>query len=228
MSRNALVARATLIVMVGFLMSKVAGIVRQLAIARVFGTSGELDAYFAAFTAPDLIFMLISGGALATAFIPIFSEYLNQKDESRAEAWQMASNVLTVSVLLSRAGGAAGGLRGPLDRDAAGSARLRARQPGADRRPDAAYPRVHNHLQLERAGDGRAAHPSALSAARLRPALLQPWHHRGGAAHRAPLARRAAGPRAGLGLDHRGGAAPGHPGSRADLPSRAAAPPSWT
>ncbi len=101
MSRNSLVARAALIVMVGFLLSKVAGIVRQLAIARVFGTSGVLDAYFAAFTAPDLIFMLISGGALATAFIPIFSEYLNQEGTERDAAWRMASNVLTVTLLLS-------------------------------------------------------------------------------------------------------------------------------
>lgn len=101
MSRNTLLARAAVIVMVGFLLSKVTGIVRQQIIAHQFGTSGQLDAYFAAFTAPDLIFMLISGGALATAFIPIFSEYLNQESHEREVAWRMASNVLTVSLSLA-------------------------------------------------------------------------------------------------------------------------------
>ncbi|MGH2544620.1 MAG: lipid II flippase MurJ, partial [Ardenticatenaceae bacterium] len=101
MSRNTFLARAALIVMVGFLLAKVAGIARQLAITYSFGTSGTMDAYFAAFTAPDLIFTLISGGALATAFIPIFSEYLNKEQSDRATAWRMASNVLTVSLGLS-------------------------------------------------------------------------------------------------------------------------------
>ncbi|MDQ4076476.1 MAG: murein biosynthesis integral membrane protein MurJ [Chloroflexota bacterium] len=113
MSRNSLVARAAIIVMVGFLLSKVAGVVRQLAIAHVFGTSGMLDAYFAAFTAPDLIFMLISGGALATAFIPVFSEYLNQEGADREAAWRMASNVLTVSLTLSTLVAAVVGLLAP-------------------------------------------------------------------------------------------------------------------
>ena len=94
------VARAAVIVMVGFLLAKVAGLARQWVIAYVFGTTAQLDAYFAAFTAPDLIFMLISGGALATAFIPVFAEYLNQDQYERSEAWRMASNVLTVTLLL--------------------------------------------------------------------------------------------------------------------------------
>ena len=95
------VARAAVIVMAGFLLAKIAGLARQWVIAYVFGTTAQLDAYFAAFTAPDLIFMLISGGALATAFIPVFAEYLNQEQHERSEAWRMASNVLTVTLLLS-------------------------------------------------------------------------------------------------------------------------------
>ncbi|MBA3534552.1 MAG: murein biosynthesis integral membrane protein MurJ [Ardenticatenales bacterium] len=101
-SRNSRVARAAIIVMAGFLASKVAGLVRQLVIARVFGATGALDAYFAAFTAPDIIFTLISGGALATAFIPVFSDYTNSEEPSAKEAaWRMASNILTVTFALS-------------------------------------------------------------------------------------------------------------------------------
>ncbi|MCB9127759.1 MAG: murein biosynthesis integral membrane protein MurJ [Ardenticatenales bacterium] len=100
MSRNSFLARAALIVMVGFLLAKVTAIGRQLIIASAFGATASMDAYFAAFTAPDLIFMLISGGALSAAFIPVFSEYLN-RNADRDEAWRMASNVLTVSFILS-------------------------------------------------------------------------------------------------------------------------------
>src|SRR5688572_20670242 len=95
------ILRAAVVVMFGFLFAKVTALVRQQVIARAIGASGEADAYFAAFTAPDLIFMLISGGALATAFIPVFSEYLSNSEDQRAAAWRMASNVLTVSLLLS-------------------------------------------------------------------------------------------------------------------------------
>lgn len=95
------ILRAAVVVMFGFLLAKVTALVRQQVIARAIGASGEADAYFAAFTAPDLIFMLISGGALATAFIPIFSEYLSNSEKQRDAAWRMASNVLTVSLGLS-------------------------------------------------------------------------------------------------------------------------------
>jgi putative peptidoglycan lipid II flippase len=95
------ILRAAFIVMIGFGLAKVTALFRQRIIAGVIGASGEADAYFAAFTAPDLIFMLISGGALATAFIPIFSEYISKGEEQRAAAWRMASNVLTVSLLIS-------------------------------------------------------------------------------------------------------------------------------
>jgi putative peptidoglycan lipid II flippase len=65
MTSNSRVVRATIVVMVGFLLAKITGIGRQVIVAGAFGTDGTLDAYFAAFTAPDIIFTLISGGALA-------------------------------------------------------------------------------------------------------------------------------------------------------------------
>jgi putative peptidoglycan lipid II flippase len=104
MNSNSRVARAAIIVMVGFLLAKVAGIARQMIIARTFGTDGTLDAYFAAFTAPDIIFMLISGGALATAFIPVLAGYVSRNDGGATDeqgAWRVASNVLTVTFSLS-------------------------------------------------------------------------------------------------------------------------------
>lgn len=57
---------------------------------------------YADFQLPDLLFTLIAGGALVTAFLPVFTEYLTQDDE--AGAWELASAVtnlvfLTTAVL---------------------------------------------------------------------------------------------------------------------------------
>ena len=56
------IARATGVVMVGFLLSNVIGLARQILILRTFGAGAELDAYFAAFRLPSLLFNLAAGG----------------------------------------------------------------------------------------------------------------------------------------------------------------------
>src|SRR5512139_1478274 len=67
---------SALIVSAGFAAAKFAGVVDDFIVARVFGAGRELDAYYAAFGLPDLLFTLIAGGALASAFIPVFTGYL--------------------------------------------------------------------------------------------------------------------------------------------------------
>ena len=59
------VAKSTIIVGLFFALEKVLGFIRQVIIARTFGLSSELDAFNAANNLPDLLFALISGGALA-------------------------------------------------------------------------------------------------------------------------------------------------------------------
>ncbi len=88
------ISRSSLIVMGGFIISKIIGIVRQSVIARTFGASDMLDAYYAAFKLPDLLVTLVAGGAIATTFIPVFSEYIAKGDTERA--WRLASAVLNV------------------------------------------------------------------------------------------------------------------------------------
>ncbi|MFW5696214.1 MAG: murein biosynthesis integral membrane protein MurJ, partial [Phototrophicaceae bacterium] len=72
-------------------------------IADAFGVGAEWDAFVTANRVPELIFTLIAGGALAHAFIPIFSSYLARED--RDSAWQLASHVIntifSVTVLVS-------------------------------------------------------------------------------------------------------------------------------
>ncbi|MEN8172072.1 MAG: murein biosynthesis integral membrane protein MurJ [Chloroflexota bacterium] len=85
------VARSTLIISIFFGLEKVLGFVRQTIISRTFGRSLALDAYNAANNIPDMLFALISGGALAMALIPVLSEYLETK--GRPQAWDLFSRI---------------------------------------------------------------------------------------------------------------------------------------
>jgi putative peptidoglycan lipid II flippase len=80
--------------MVAYGISRVLGLGREMIIGNQFGTSRALDAYLAAFRIPDLIFQLIAGGALASAFIPTFTGYLTQGDER--QAWRLASSIINI------------------------------------------------------------------------------------------------------------------------------------
>jgi len=72
------IARAAGTVMAAFVASHALGLARDMILARQFGTGPELGAYLAAFRVPDLIFYLVAGGALGSAFIPTFASYLAQ------------------------------------------------------------------------------------------------------------------------------------------------------
>jgi putative peptidoglycan lipid II flippase len=92
-------ARSTLIVAVFFGLEKVLGFARQMLIARQFGLSAELDAFNAANNIPDLLFVLVSGGTLALAFIPVLSEYLEKK--GRPAAWDLFSRIANLVFLVA-------------------------------------------------------------------------------------------------------------------------------
>jgi putative peptidoglycan lipid II flippase len=93
------VARSALIIAVFFGAEKLLGFIRQLIIARQYGLSAELDAFNAANNLPDLIFTLISGGALAIAFIPVLSEYMGKK--GRPAMWDLFSRVANLLFLVT-------------------------------------------------------------------------------------------------------------------------------
>ncbi len=78
------VSKAALILGGLSVVSRLAGIVRDRLLAHSFGASSTLDAYYAAFRLPDLIFQTMVLGALASAFIPVFVR-LRQQDEVVAQ-----------------------------------------------------------------------------------------------------------------------------------------------
>jgi putative peptidoglycan lipid II flippase len=90
-------AAAASIVALGFLGSRLLGLVRTIAIAHAHGTSPDLDAYFVAFRLPDLIFQLLAGATLGSAFIPTFARVLNRGSEQ--DAWRLTSSVLNLVFL---------------------------------------------------------------------------------------------------------------------------------
>ncbi|MFN2271452.1 MAG: murein biosynthesis integral membrane protein MurJ [Anaerolineae bacterium] len=92
------IVKAAVIVMALFALSRLLGVVRQMAIAAQFGTSGELDAYMAAARIPEMIFLVVAGGALGSAFIPAFAQQLARDD--RAGAWRLASAVANLVVIV--------------------------------------------------------------------------------------------------------------------------------
>lgn len=91
--------RISLLLAAFFAVDKVLAITRQLLIARIFGLSAELDAFNAANNLPDLLFALISGGALAIAFIPVLSEVLT--NSGRRETWQLFSRIANLAFIVT-------------------------------------------------------------------------------------------------------------------------------
>lgn len=97
-------ARAAGLVSLLFAVSRLLGLLREVVIGARFGTGPELDAYLAAFRLPDLIFYLVAGGALGSAFIPVFAASLARTgDAHRAEAWRLASAVVNLVVVVTTA-----------------------------------------------------------------------------------------------------------------------------
>lgn len=90
---------STGIVMFFFVLSRALGLVREIAISYQFGTSAQLDAYIAAFRVPDLLFNLVAGGALASAFIPPFSKLLTGGD--LRGGWRLASQVINLVFVIA-------------------------------------------------------------------------------------------------------------------------------
>jgi putative peptidoglycan lipid II flippase len=70
---------------------------RSIIIARQFGLSKELDAFNVANNVPDLLFALISGGALAMAFIPVLAE--TRTREGQSKAWELFSRIANLAFI---------------------------------------------------------------------------------------------------------------------------------
>jgi putative peptidoglycan lipid II flippase len=100
------VARSSLLIALFFGIDKLLGLVRQIVVGRQFGVGPELDVFNAANNLPDLLFALISGGALAVAFIPVLSAAVTH--DGRPALWAVFSRIANLAFLVT--GGLAAGL----------------------------------------------------------------------------------------------------------------------
>jgi len=100
MNKLSRLTRNSLIVASFFLVDKVLAFVRAGIISRIYSDEVHLlDTFNAANNLPDLLFALISGGALGMAFIPLLTEYLTTKD--RNAAWDLFSRVANIAFLVT-------------------------------------------------------------------------------------------------------------------------------
>ncbi len=95
------VLKASTIMAVSNLVASVLGFARNIIISSLFGMGMENDAYIAAFTIPDFIYTILVGGALSTAFIPIFSVYISTGETEKG--LRMGNTVLNLVAVLAMA-----------------------------------------------------------------------------------------------------------------------------
>jgi putative peptidoglycan lipid II flippase len=69
-------------VMLLLLITKILGFLKLRTIAQLFGVSHELDIFWAAFTIPDMLFMLLVAGSINAAIIPTFSEIFRKEGKT--------------------------------------------------------------------------------------------------------------------------------------------------
>jgi putative peptidoglycan lipid II flippase len=94
---NNQIARAAGVVMFAMSLGQIVGLVRGIIVAHVFGASIELDAFFAANRVSETLFLLVAGGALGSAFIPMFTGLITRGEKE--SAWRLASSIANAVTL---------------------------------------------------------------------------------------------------------------------------------
>jgi len=95
---NIQIARSAGTVMAAFVISKLIGLLATSLTARVFGTSPESNSFFAANRFSEILFNLVAGGALGSAFIPVFTGLLVADDYKKA--WKLAASIINLVTLV--------------------------------------------------------------------------------------------------------------------------------
>ena len=90
-------ARSGLIFAVATGISRVVGLVREIAQAAIFGISGPVNAFEIAFLIPNTVRALVADSALSAAFVPVFSDLLVKGERQRA--WRVASSLFWLMLL---------------------------------------------------------------------------------------------------------------------------------
>lgn len=98
MVRTRHLLRSSVIVIFLFALGKLTGLIRVRLVAQTFSLSPQFDAFTAANQLPEVFFVVIAGGSLAAAFIPVYSQYLTQR--SQQDSARLANTILTLVMLV--------------------------------------------------------------------------------------------------------------------------------
>lgn len=90
------ISGASWILIITLLLSNLLGLVRDHYLTQKIPTE-ILSSYYAAFRIPDVLFNVIILGAIASAFIPVFTSYITSKKET--EAWYIANSVINIAII---------------------------------------------------------------------------------------------------------------------------------
>ena len=92
------IARSAGVVSIAVFMSRVTGLVRESVMARLFGAGLIYDAFMLGFRIPNLARDLFAEGALSSAFVPTFTDYLTNR--SKEDAARLVNLVATALILI--------------------------------------------------------------------------------------------------------------------------------
>jgi putative peptidoglycan lipid II flippase len=96
---NQKVGLAALIMMASIFLSRVIGLIREMTIAYIGGAGSDVDAYQLAFMIPEILNHVAASGFLSITFIPIFTRYL--ADNNETEGWKIFSIIInTIGMIL--------------------------------------------------------------------------------------------------------------------------------
>ncbi len=98
LQRQSNIISAAFVIMATIIFSQILGVIRLRLLASIFGPSNTVGIYFASTRVPEFLFQLIIAGALSSAFIPIFSDYLVKNREG--DAHKIASTLLCLSLIV--------------------------------------------------------------------------------------------------------------------------------
>ncbi|GIL12613.1 MAG: murein biosynthesis integral membrane protein MurJ [Chloroflexi bacterium] len=91
---NAGVARATGVMALGNITSRVLGLAREIALTNLFGATRAVDAFNVAIIVPKALYDLLIGGHVNSALIPVLSEVAAR--EGRDALWRLVSVLLSL------------------------------------------------------------------------------------------------------------------------------------
>ncbi|MDQ3729553.1 MAG: murein biosynthesis integral membrane protein MurJ [Actinomycetota bacterium] len=97
-SRAGRLARSTALFSAATALSRVAGLVREIVAASYFGVTAQMSAFTIAFQVPNLVRSLFADAAIQAAFVPVFTERL--EEGNRREAFRLASSLVFLVALV--------------------------------------------------------------------------------------------------------------------------------